>query len=146
MWLRKGSRLLLVLCSGIIIFVEACSPKADKEDFATKTAVQASKKTAEISRVSLAKGENYLGGEVYYVEGTLTNRGEWAISRINLAFVFKDKMNQAVLRQTRKAIDYKAGKGLEPQKSIRFQVAFDHLPKDWNHVIPEVEVNDVVLR
>ena len=148
MHLRKGFRLLLILCSGLAVSLEACCSKSGKEGgwSTTNTGVQASKKTVEISRVGLAKGENYLGGEVYYVEGTLTNKGDRAIFRINLAFVFKDTMDQAVLKETRKAIEYKVGKGLEPQKSIRFQVAFDHLPKDWNHVIPEVEVNDVVLR
>jgi hypothetical protein len=100
----------------------------------------------EISRIGLAKGENYLGDEVFYVEGSLKNNGEQLVQRIELTFVFRDSLNQVVLKESRKAVEYKGTRGLEPQKSTRFQVAFDHLPKDWNHVVPEVEVSQVTLK
>jgi hypothetical protein len=100
----------------------------------------------EISKIGLAKGENYLGDEVLYVEGSLKNNGEQLVQRIELTFVFRDSLNQVVLKESRKAVEYKGTRGLEPQKSTRFQVAFDHLPKDWNHVVPEVEVSQVTLK
>jgi hypothetical protein len=104
------------------------------------------KSRIEISTIGLVKGENYLGNEVYYVEGSLKNKGEQLVQRIELAFVFRDSLNQVVLKQSRKAVEYKGTRGLEPQKSARFQVAFDHLPKDWNHAVPEVGVHQVTLK
>lgn len=107
---------------------------------------EAYKSNIEISKIGLAKGENYLGNEVYYVEGSLTNNGSRTVQRVELTFIFRDSLNQVVLREARKAVEYKGTRGLEAQKSTRFQVAFDHLPKDWNHVIPEVEVSQVALK
>jgi hypothetical protein len=104
------------------------------------------KSRIEISTIGLAKGENYLGNEVYYVEGSLKNNGEQLVQRIELSFVFRDSLNQVVLKQSRKAVEYKGARGLEPQKSARFQVAFDHLPRDWNRVVPEVGVSQVTLK
>ena len=93
--------------------------------------------------MGLAKGESYLGNEVFYVEGVLKNNSSRAIQRVELLFLFKDSLNQVVLRETRKAVDYKGSKGLEPRKSATFQVAFDRLPKDWNYVVPDVQINNI---
>jgi len=104
------------------------------------------KSKIEISKAGLAKGENYLGGEVFYVEGWLKNTGDRVVQRVEITFLFRDSLKQVVLKESRKAVDYKAGGGLEAAKSTRFQVAFDHLPKDWNHVLPEIEVSQVTLK
>ena len=73
----------------------------------------------------------------------MKNNGSRAIQRVELLFLFKDSLNQVVLREARKAVDYKGSKGLEPQKSTNFQVAFERLPKDWNYVVPDVQVSNL---
>ena len=100
----------------------------------------------ELTHIGLAKGESFLGDHVYYIEGKVKNLGNRLVQRIELTFVFKDNLNQVVLKESRKALDYKGGGGLEPQQTSNFQVAFDHLPKDWNHIIPEVKVSKIVLQ
>ena len=47
------------------------------------------KSRIEISTIGLAKGENYLGNEVYYVEGSLKNNGEQLVQRIELTLCFQ---------------------------------------------------------
>jgi hypothetical protein len=103
------------------------------------------KPNIELTHIGLAKGESFLGDHVYYVEGKVKNLGNRVVQRIELTFFFKDNMNQVVLKESRKAVEYKGG-GLEPQQTNNFQVAFDHLPKDWNHIIPDVVVNKIVLK
>ena len=110
---------------------------AEAETYKTKIA---------LTHIGLAKGESFLGDHVYYIEGKVKNLGNRLIQRIELTFVFKDSLNQVVLKESRKAVEYKGGGGLEPQKTSNFQVAFDHLPKDWDHIIPEVEVSKIVLK
>jgi len=107
---------------------------------------EAYKSNIELSHIGLAKGESYLGDQVYYVEGKVKNLGNRSVYRMELTFVFKDTLNQVVLRESRKALDYKGGGGLESQKTSNFQVAFDHLPKDWNYTVPQVEVSKIVLK
>jgi hypothetical protein len=148
---RKRLIALLIfvwLVCGLLI-VGACSRKP-----ATGTAGNgvsgnydpAYKSKVEIVRLGLAKGENYLGDSVHFVEGEIKNNGERIIQRIDLTLTFRDSLNQIVLKETRHALDYKTSKGLDPQKSAKFQVGFDHLPKDWNYMMPEVEISGVVLR
>lgn len=100
----------------------------------------------EISSLGLAKGESYLGDSVHFVEGQIKNNGERIIQRVDLTFIFRDSLNQVVLKESRHALDYRTSKGLDPQKSAKFQVGFDHLPKDWNYMMPAVEISGVVLR
>ena len=110
------------------------------------TAAEAYKSKIEVSKVGLAKGENYLGSEVFYVEGSLRNTGTRIVQRVEITFLFKDSLKQVVLKESRKALEYKGGRGLDADKSTRFQVAFDHLPKDWNYVLPDLEVSQVTLK
>ncbi len=96
--------------------------------------------------MGLAKGENYLGDSVHYVEGEIKNNGDRIVQKVELTLLFRDSLRQVVLKETRRALDYKASRGLEPQKSAQFQIGFDHLPKDWNYLLPEVTVSGVILR
>jgi hypothetical protein len=96
--------------------------------------------------VSLAKGENYLGSEVFYVEGSIKNMGNRVVQRVEITFLFRDSLKQVVLKESRKALEYKGTRGLEADKTTRFQVAFDHLPKDWNYFVPELEVTQITLK
>ena len=113
-----------------------------------KTAAEAAvyRSKIEVSKVGLAKGENYLGSEVFYVEGSLKNVGNRVVQRVEITFLFKDSLKQVVLKESRKALEYKGGRGLDSDKSTRFQVAFDHLPKDWNYILPDLEVSQVTLK
>ena len=112
---------------------------------ATAAEAESYKSKIELTHIGLAKGESFLGDHVYYIEGKVKNLGNRVVQRIELTFYFKDSLNQVVLKESRKALEYKGG-GLEPQQSNNFQVAFEHLPKDWNHIIPDVEVNKIVLK
>ena len=51
-----------------------------------------------------------------------------------------------VLKESRKALEYKAIADSKRTRSTRFQVAFDHLPKEWNYVLPDLEVSQVTLK
>jgi hypothetical protein len=110
------------------------------------TEAEAYKSKIAVSKVGLAKGENYLGSEVFYVEGSLKNIGNRVVQRVEITFFFKDSLKQVVLKESRKALEYKGTRGLEADKSTRFQVAFDHLPKEWNYVLPDLEVSQVTLK
>jgi hypothetical protein len=100
----------------------------------------------EISHLNLAKGESYLGDSVYFVEGEIKNSGDRIVQRVELTLTFRDSLKQVVLKETRRALEYKASKGLEVQKTAKFQIGFDHLPRDWNNFLPEVRVTGVVIR
>jgi hypothetical protein len=145
---RPPQRVILVAGLSLLIGLAGCrGGSSNPSSQAGKAAdEEAYKSKIELSRVGLAKGENYLGSEVFYVEGSLKNTGSRVVQRVEIAFLFRDSLKQVVLKESRKAVEYKGGRGLEADQSTRFQVAFDHLPKDWNYVLPDIEVSQVTLK
>ena len=139
--------LILMFAFLMMVAPTGCGQKLDNSSSQATTAeAESYKPKIELTHIGLAKGESYLGDHVYYVEGKVKNLGNRVVQRIELTFFFKDSLNQVVLKESRKAVEYKGGGGLEPQQSNNFQVAFEHLPKDWNHIIPDVEVYTIVLK
>jgi hypothetical protein len=144
---RRASSILA--SSGLLFLLIACDRNpnsAETEGSGPEAQTEAYMSKIELSHVGLSKGENYLGDEVFYVEGTLKNKGDKLVQRIELTFLFKDSLNQVVLREKRRALDYKGNKGLEPQKSTNFQIGFERLPRDWNYGVPEAQVTNVILK
>jgi hypothetical protein len=141
--------LALGVKSLLLIAMAGCSGNSSsRSSQAGQNALEAEayKSKIEVSKVGLAKGENYLGSDVFYVEGSLKNIGNRVVQRVEITFLFKDSLKQVVLKESRKALEYKGTRGLEADKSTRFQVAFDHLPKEWNYVVPDLEVSQVTLK
>ena len=81
-----------------------------------------------------------LGNNIFYVEGIISNNGTQIIKRIDLTFLFKNSSNQIVFQETRKALQYRGEKGIQPKNQANFQVAFENLPEDWNYLIPKVQI------
>lgn len=146
---RAQMTLLVTVSLSLPIAMTGCRGGSSNQSSQTgKTAAEAEAYNSKIetSKVGIAKGENYLGSEVFYVEGSLKNTGNRVVQRIEITFLFKDSLKQVVLKESRKALEYKGARGLEAGKSTRFQVAFDYLPKDWNYVLPDIEVSQVTLK
>src|SRR5262245_59838283 len=127
---------------GLLLLLTACG-KSPESGAVSPAQWEAYQDQLELSHIGLAKGENYLGHQVFYVEGAVRNGGTRVIQRVELLFLFKDSLNQVVLREARKAVEYRGSKGLEPQKSTNFQVAFERLPRDWNYVVPDVQISRI---
>ncbi len=143
----KPNTLAVCTLLGLLFFASRCgASEPGSQDPRTAAEAEAYKERIELTHVGLARGENYLGDTVYYVEGTIKNSGEKAIQRIDLTFLFKDSLNQVVLKEMRRALEYKGSRGLESQKTASFQVGFDRLPKDWNYVVPEVQITTISLK
>ena len=51
-----------------------------------------------------------------------------------------------VLKEARTALEYRGKRGIAPQQAAEFQVAFENLPRDWNYVVPEIQVSGIGLR
>ena len=95
-----------------------------------------------ISDARMSAAENFLGHTVVYLDGRVTNRGDRAVRQIKIQMEFVDILNQVVLRETASPLDPKVGP-LQPGKARDFQVAFDHLPAEWNQAAPTVTVQSV---
>ena len=140
-------RFMVVLAPVLLWAAAGCGdssrPQSDPESAAREEAYRS---RVTLSKLGLAKGENFLGDEIIYVEGSLTNDGEGTIRRVELTFLFKDSLDQVVLKETRTALEYRGKRGIAPQQAAEFQVAFENLPRDWNYVVPEIQVSGIGLQ
>ncbi len=131
-----------------IVFLTGCTKGTRSGEPSPELTAQAEayKGKLELSHLGLARGENYLGDAVYYVQGKIKNGGDKPVQQVDLTFKFKNLQNQLTVEETRKAINYKGGGSLAPQAITDFQVGFEKLPDNWNYSLPDVVVAKVVLR
>src|SRR5438552_16904039 len=97
------SILLIWIFSSSLLFLLACSKNSTLEETQAREATaqtEAYNGKLVLSQIGLAKGENYLGQIVFYVEGSVTNEGDRVVQRIDLTFLFKDSLNQVVFKET----------------------------------------------
>jgi hypothetical protein len=142
--LRAGMVVVMLICS-----FAACGGKpaglGDNSPELAALAV-AYKAKIELTHLGLARGENYLGDTVYYVQGKAKNIGDKPVQQLELMFKFSDYQNKVLSAEVRMALNYKGGGSLAPQATSEFQVGFEKLPINWNYALPEVSVSKVVLR
>src|SRR5438093_12594360 len=98
----SASTVLVIVVLSSSMFVSACAKGPQSSGAVSPAQAETYKSQLELSHMGLAKGESYLGNEVFYVEGVLKNNSSRAIQRVELLFLFKDSLNQVVLRETRK--------------------------------------------
>lgn len=103
------------------------------------------------SGLRLQVAQNFAGGTVRYLEGTVTNTGDRTLSHISLQVVFKNSLGEVVDKPVvpvRSLVDrgpYLDTDDLEahplrPQESREFRLTFEHISQDWNREYPELQV------
>lgn len=91
--------------------------------------------TTSDPRVTAA--ENFLGNTITYLNARVTNNGARTVRRLDLKLEFHDTLEQVVLRETTHPITPKT-LPLKPGQTRTVQVAFEHMPVDWNQAPPTI--------
>jgi len=90
----------------------------------------------------MSAAENFLGGTVTYLNARVTNNGTRRVRRLTLKLEFHDTLEQVVLRETAHPITPR-NPPLKPGETRAFQVAFEHMPLEWNQAPPAITVDYV---
>jgi hypothetical protein len=107
-----------------------------------------------ISDVHMSTAKNFLGAEITYVEGKLTNTGDKTVTSAGIETVFRNMLNEIVDRQTQGLTVAAKPLGepdwvplssvpLTPGKSVEFRLTFEHISADWNMNYPELRIVSV---
>jgi hypothetical protein len=111
----------------------------------------------KFSDLKMSAAENFVGSTVTYLDGTVTNTADKAVTRALVRVTFKDSLGQIVqaddvplrILQTSgpypEAVDL-AVAPLAPVQSKPFRLTFEHVTADWNHEYPELRVTDVTVK
>ena len=101
--------------------------------------------------------QNFLGANVTYIEGAVSNNGDKTVTGSEVQITFKNSLGQVVQRQTEPlwivqrrepAVDVAslAGNPMTPGESREFQLSFEHISADWNRQFPELRITIVTTK
>ncbi len=111
----------------------------------------------QLSDFKMSAAENFVGATVSYIDGTVTNAGDKAVTHAVVEVVFKDDMGQIVQRENvplralktggpyAEAVDLNVSP-LAPGQSQPFRLTFDSISAQWNHRYPEIRITDVTVK
>ena len=90
------------------------------------------------SDLHLSAEENFIGQQVVYLDGKLTNAGAKTVRQLKARLVFRDVMNQVVLREEHDVFGPSDSVGPGLVKS--FQIRFDAVPDSWSRQVPQIQI------
>jgi len=113
----------------------------------------------QISNPTLSAAENYVGGTVTYLDVTLTNRGDKALTGASMKLVFKNTLNEVVQTETiplHVLVENQMGgypdlvdlsrSPIGPGQSKVVRMTLEHISADWSQVAPEMQLVDLKLK
>src|ERR1035437_7158072 len=118
-------RAKLILAGGALaalLVLSSCKkgPAAPVEDLAYASQVT-------LSGLHLSAEENFLGQQVVYLDGEMTNRGSKVVRQLKVRLFFRDLLNEVVLREEQEILGGRA-EFLRPAQTRSFQIRFDQTP------------------
>ncbi len=150
-----GGLLLLVVVGALAFLTRPDAPAAPVAPAAVVPHAYGEK--LQITGLKMTEVENFVGGNVTYLEGDLRNAGDRTVSGVALQVVFRNSLGEVAQRETlavkvhqqvgtyTDVVDLKAAP-LKPGESRGFRLTFDHISADWNRVYPELTVVDATLQ
>jgi hypothetical protein len=141
---------IVAVVVGVLVFIFRSEQKLPAEP----PAYAASLKFSEL-KVSAA--QNFVGGTVSYLDGTLTNTGSQTVIHAVVDVTFKDDMGQIAQREELpihvlrtggpydEAVDLNISP-LLPGQSKPFRLTFENISAQWNHAYPDLKVTHVATK
>jgi hypothetical protein len=108
----------------------------------------------QLSNLHMAAAENFAGGSVTYIEGTLTNTGDRKVTGAGAQVIFRNSLAQITQKETLPVtvlapsspyVDYATldRAPLAPGQSRDFRLTLEYVTPDWDGQIPQVKVVSV---
>jgi hypothetical protein len=109
----------------------------------------------QLSNLHMATAQNFAGGSVTYIEGTVTNSGDQKVVGASVQAVFKNPLGEVTQKETLPLtvvmpntpyIDYGTldRAPLAPGQSRDFRLTLESLTPDWDGQLPQLKPVSVV--
>lgn len=103
-----------------------------------------------ISDLHLATAQNFVGGQVTYLEGKIANTGSSTLTGAQVQCIFRNSLGE-VVDQPVVAMQVEAHTlqtefvplsraPLTPNQQLPFRLTFEHISSDWNQGFPELRI------
>ena len=114
-------------------------------------------KNLQLSDFKLSQAENFVGGNVTYLEGKVTNAGNKVVTGAQIRVIFKNSLDEVaqsenltvmIITTRQPYIDTVplSAQPLKPGETREFRLTFEHVTADWNGAMPQVEVVSVATK
>jgi len=105
----------------------------------------------QISNLHLSTAQNFVGGEVTYVQGKIANTGTQTVTSMQVQSIFRNTLGEVVdtpivplqvEATTLGRTDFVplSQAPLQPNQQTNFRLTFEHISADWNMGFPELRV------
>jgi hypothetical protein len=113
--------------------------------------------SVKLSDFKMSAAENFIGTTVSYIDGSITNSADKAMTHVVVEVTFKDDTGQ-VAQRDEVALQVVRNNGaytepvdltvapLAPGQSAPFRLTFERISAQWNHEYPEIRVTDVAVK
>ena len=111
----------------------------------------------KLSDMKMSAAENFVGGTVTYLDGTVTNAGDKTAVHAVVEVTFKNSIGEVAQHEEvplhvlktggpyPDAVDLTASP-LAPGQADKFRLTFEHVTTDWNQELPQVRVLQVKVK
>ena len=142
-----GAALLAVLIGGFILFSRS-------DERSTNSQPHPYAANLKFTGLKLSAAENFVGGNVTYLDGELSNTGDKTVNAATVELVFHNTLNEVVQKESMGVrVLSQAGPYLDvvdlhtapiaPGKSRPIRFTLEHISADWNRVAPDIKVTGV---
>ncbi|MDP9268844.1 MAG: DUF2393 domain-containing protein [Acidobacteriota bacterium] len=142
-----GAALLALVVVGFILFSRSDQPAGSGQPHPYAA-------NLKFTDLKLSAAENFVGGNVTYLDGQLTNTGDQTVNGATVELVFRNTLNEVVQKETMPVrvlsqagpypdvVDLRAAP-LAPGKSRPIRLTLEHISADWNRAAPDIKVTNV---
>jgi hypothetical protein len=137
-----GAALVVVAVALIVVFTQKKPVSTHPDPYASKL---------QISNLHMETAQNFAGGSVTYIEGTLTNTGDKKVTSASVQVTFKNSLGEIVqddplpvmaLQPDTPIVDYGPMERapIGPGQKRDFRLTLEHITADWDGQIPQIKV------
>jgi hypothetical protein len=140
-----GVALVLVVIGAVVLFTRSEAPRHEAHPYAANL---------KFTDLRLSAAENFVGGNVTYLDGAVTNAGDKTVNGITVDLTFHNQLGEVVQDETLRVMALSSAgpypdvldlhsAPIGPGKSRNFRLTLEHISGDWNRAAPDVKVTSV---
>ena len=143
--------IFLAVVIGLAILLASGKPHS------SATAPPAYASQISLSDLKVSQVQNFVGGTVTYLDGTVANNGDKTVSAASVEAVFKNSLAEVVqqeqqpLKVLRRSGPYPEALSLlmaplAPHQHAEFRLIFEHISADWNQQLPALRITTLTAK
>ena len=98
----------------------------------------------DLSNVEMSAEDDFLQQTIVTIVGEISNNGDRTLRAIDVNCVFRDLYQQELSRELVRIVG-RDRRSLEPGGTTSFRLAFDNAPAEWNQVMPNLFIAQIVF-